>query len=72
MIALVESRGWRLARTRGSHRQYHHPTQPGTVTLAGKLIREAIPFHLEGLRGNGDPIPEPTTRIEFVDAETIS
>ncbi|MGD0363367.1 MAG: type II toxin-antitoxin system HicA family toxin [Bryobacteraceae bacterium] len=34
-IKLVESDGWRLARTLGSHRQYHHPTKPGTVTIAG-------------------------------------
>jgi len=34
-IKLVESRGWELARTRGSHRQYHHPVKPGTVTIAG-------------------------------------
>jgi Predicted periplasmic or secreted lipoprotein len=34
-MKLVESKGWRLARTRGSHRQYHHLTRPGTVTIAG-------------------------------------
>jgi predicted RNA binding protein YcfA (HicA-like mRNA interferase family) len=27
--------GWSLARTKGSHRQYHHPAKPGTVTVAG-------------------------------------
>jgi predicted RNase H-like HicB family nuclease len=25
-----------------------------------QLIREAIAFHLDGLRGAGEPIPEPT------------
>jgi predicted RNA binding protein YcfA (HicA-like mRNA interferase family) len=25
-----------LVRQKGSHRQYHHPTKPGTVTIAGK------------------------------------
>ena len=25
-----------LVRTRGSHRQYKHPTKPGVVTVAGK------------------------------------
>jgi len=34
-IRLVESDGWKLARTRGSHRQYRHPTKPGTLTVAG-------------------------------------
>jgi predicted RNA binding protein YcfA (HicA-like mRNA interferase family) len=36
MIALVETRGWDLVRTRGSHRQYRHPERLGTVTIAGK------------------------------------
>jgi predicted RNA binding protein YcfA (HicA-like mRNA interferase family) len=35
VIRRVESDGWKLARTRGSHRQYHHPVKPGTVTIAG-------------------------------------
>jgi predicted RNA binding protein YcfA (HicA-like mRNA interferase family) len=36
IIRLIEADGWFLTRTRGSHRQYHHPTKPGTVTVAGK------------------------------------
>ena len=35
-IRLVERDGWSLVRTRGSHRQYRHPTKPGTVTIPGK------------------------------------
>ena len=35
-IRLVERDGWRWVRTRGSHRQYHHPSRPGTVTIAGR------------------------------------
>jgi predicted RNA binding protein YcfA (HicA-like mRNA interferase family) len=35
-IRLVEKDGWILVRQRGSHRQFHHPTKPGTVTIAGK------------------------------------
>jgi predicted RNA binding protein YcfA (HicA-like mRNA interferase family) len=34
-IRMIESDGWRLTRTRGSHRQYRHPLKPGTVTIAG-------------------------------------
>jgi len=30
-IKLVEADGWKLTRTRGSHRQYRHPTKRGTV-----------------------------------------
>jgi predicted RNA binding protein YcfA (HicA-like mRNA interferase family) len=35
-IRIVEKDGWVQVRTTGSHRQYHHPTKPGTVTIAGK------------------------------------
>src|SRR5512147_315115 len=122
VIKLVENDGWRLARTKGSHRQFHHPTKLGTVTVAGhpsaempigtlnniqtgwaeemkylviyeksetgwgayvpdlpglgvagatmdevkQLVREAIDFHLEGMRLHGEPIPEPSTVTEYV------
>jgi predicted RNA binding protein YcfA (HicA-like mRNA interferase family) len=36
LIKLVESDGWYLARTTGSHRHFHHPVKRGTVTIAGK------------------------------------
>jgi len=36
IIATLEADGWRLVRTRGSHRQFRHPIKPGTVTVAGK------------------------------------
>ena len=54
------------------------PDLPGCVAAGDtyeeteQLIREAIPFHIEGMRANGEAIPEPTTRIEFVDAETVA
>jgi predicted RNA binding protein YcfA (HicA-like mRNA interferase family) len=35
MIKLIEGDGWRLVRQKGSHRQFHHPTKPGTVTVPG-------------------------------------
>ena len=50
------------------------PDLPGCVAVADtvqeveKLIREAIEFHLEGMREDGDPIPEPTTIATYVDA----
>ena len=33
---MIETDGWYLVRTRGDHRQFHHPIKPGTVTVAGK------------------------------------
>jgi predicted RNA binding protein YcfA (HicA-like mRNA interferase family)/predicted RNase H-like HicB family nuclease len=125
LIKRIEDDGWRLARTKGSHRQYHHPSKPGTVTVAGhpsdefaagnaqqhieasgvelkylviyeksptgwgafvpdlpglgvagstleevkKLIREGIEFHIEGMKLNGDPIPQPSVQTEYVSVE---
>jgi predicted RNA binding protein YcfA (HicA-like mRNA interferase family) len=37
VIRLLESNGWFLKETRGSHRQYKHPTLAGRVTVAGTL-----------------------------------
>jgi len=35
--ARIEADGWFLVRRKGSHRQFHHLTKPGTVTVSGKL-----------------------------------
>jgi predicted RNA binding protein YcfA (HicA-like mRNA interferase family) len=34
-VRLIHDDGWFLVRTKGSHRQFHHPRKPGTVTIAG-------------------------------------
>lgn len=34
-----------------------------TFEQSKQLIREGIDFQIEGLRADGDPIPEPTTRV---------
>jgi predicted RNase H-like HicB family nuclease/predicted RNA binding protein YcfA (HicA-like mRNA interferase family) len=121
IVKRLEADGWRLARTKGSHHQYRHPSKPGTVTcrsgLSGhsarnieqysqagriqmkylviyeksetgwgayapdlpglgvaattldevkELIREAMEFHLEGMRQHGDPIPAPSATTEYI------
>ena len=43
IIAALEQDGWRLAATRGSHRQFKHPSKPGRVTVAGKLSDDLHP-----------------------------
>ncbi len=49
------------------------PDLPGCVAAADsydevlRLIQGAIEFHIEGLREDGEPIPTPTSRVEFVD-----
>lgn len=37
IIKAIEADGWYLVVTRGSHRQFKHPTKPGRTTVAGKL-----------------------------------
>lgn len=37
VIRVIEKDGWRLMRTKGSHRQFQHHAKAGTVTVAGKL-----------------------------------
>jgi predicted RNase H-like HicB family nuclease len=48
------------------------PELPG-LGVAGKtldevkeLIREAMEFHLEGMRQHGDPIPSPSAITEYI------
>jgi predicted RNA binding protein YcfA (HicA-like mRNA interferase family) len=36
LIKQLESDGWFLVNTEGSHRQFKHPTKPGKVTIEGK------------------------------------
>jgi predicted RNase H-like HicB family nuclease len=38
-----------------------------TVEEAEREIREAIGFHLEGLREDGSPIPPPSSAVRYVD-----
>ncbi len=43
VIKLIEADGWRQVRQTGSHRQFHHPIKPGTVTVAGKPSADLRP-----------------------------
>ena len=49
------------------------PDLPGCVATGATIeetersIREAIEIHVEGLRADGLPIPEPSSRVEYVD-----
>lgn len=38
-----------------------------TVEQAEKSIREAIEFHLDGMREDGMPIPPPSSHVEYVE-----
>lgn len=49
------------------------PDLPGCVAAgdtreeALHLIREAIEFHIEGLRAEGIPVPEPSSSAEYIE-----
>jgi predicted RNase H-like HicB family nuclease len=43
-----------------------------TIEEAERNIREAIEFHLGGMRQDGTPIPEPTTIAAYVDCRGLS
>ena len=51
------------------------PDLPGCVAAAEtkeevlNLIQEAIDFHIEGLREDGQPIPEPSSSVEYVEVK---
>ena len=57
----------------GSNYSAYVPDLPGcvatgaTVEAAEQALREAIEFHLRGLREDGAPIPPPLSRVEYVD-----
>ena len=52
------------------------PDLPGCIAAAQSrtevvaLIREAIEFHLEGLREEGLPVPEPLSSVESIEVAT--
>ena len=46
---MIEQDGWYLDRTRGSHRQYKHPTKPGVVTVPGHSGDEIAPGTLNSI-----------------------
>ena len=51
------------------------PDLPGCVAVGEteeevrELIREALEFHIDGLREDGQPVPSPAVRIEYVDVQ---
>jgi len=57
----------------GSNYSAYVPDLPGCVATGGTveevetLIREAIVFHLEGLREDGISLPHPASHVEYVE-----
>jgi predicted RNase H-like HicB family nuclease len=57
----------------GGNYSAYVPDLPGciatgdTFAATEQVIREAIEFHLDGLREDGTPIPPPSSRVEYVE-----
>jgi predicted RNA binding protein YcfA (HicA-like mRNA interferase family) len=54
IIRLIESDGWFLVVTRGSHRQFKHNSKAGRVTVAGKLSDDLSPAMENSIRKQAD------------------
>ena len=54
------------------------PNLPGCITTGQTVeeiernIREAIELHLEGMREDREPIPEPHTAVAYVDLQGVA
>ena len=61
-----------IEKTEGNYSAYV-PDLPGCVATGATLaeveaeIRDAIVFHLEGLREDGVPIPDGASKVEYVE-----
>jgi predicted RNase H-like HicB family nuclease len=59
----------------GANWSAHVPDRPGRIATGDTLedterrIREAIELHIEGWLEDGLPVPEPTSRVEYVEVE---
>jgi predicted RNA binding protein YcfA (HicA-like mRNA interferase family) len=49
VVRLLHDDGWFLVVTRGSHRQFKHPTKHGRVTVAGKPSDDLAPGTLNSI-----------------------
>ncbi|MFA7563056.1 MAG: type II toxin-antitoxin system HicA family toxin [Methanoculleus sp.] len=48
-IKMIEADGWYLVATRGSHRQYKHPSKSGRITIAGHPADDLAPGTLNSI-----------------------
>lgn len=61
-----------IEKAQGNYSAYV-PDLPGCIATGATVseveaeIREAIAFHVEGLREDGLPVPPPSSRVEYVE-----
>jgi predicted RNA binding protein YcfA (HicA-like mRNA interferase family) len=49
ILRMLHEDGWYLIATRGSHRQYRHPSKTGRVTVPGKPSDDLAPGTLSSI-----------------------
>jgi predicted RNA binding protein YcfA (HicA-like mRNA interferase family) len=49
VLRMLSDDDWYLVATRGSHRQFKHPTKPGRVTVPGKPNDDLAPGTLNSI-----------------------
>jgi predicted RNA binding protein YcfA (HicA-like mRNA interferase family) len=49
VLSMLYQDGWLPVATRGSHRQFKHPSKPGRVTVAGKPSDDLAPGTLNSI-----------------------
>lgn len=63
-----------IEKAEGNYSAYA-PDLPGCVATGATIeeveaqIREAIEFHIEGLREDGIPISQPSSRVDYVEVK---
>jgi predicted RNA binding protein YcfA (HicA-like mRNA interferase family) len=58
IVRQLEDDGWFLAKTRGSHRQFKHPSKLGRVTVAGHPNDDLPPGTLNSVKKQAGWKPE--------------
>ena len=49
LLKRIQEDGWYLVRTKGSHRQFKHPTKKGLVTISGNMGDDIAPGTLNNV-----------------------
>ena len=61
-----------IEKAKGNYSAYV-PDLPGCIATGSTVgeveseIREAISFHIEGMREDGVAVPEPSSQVEYID-----
>ena len=62
----------------GSNYSAYVPDLPGCAATGASqrevevLLREAIELHIAGMREDNQPVPEPSSRVEYLDVEVAA